>query len=153
MVAGDQGAPQQAAHDRIDSVLDDCLVLESPEGLGEAMRSSRSPHPSRVLRMALSAFLFGAFCEPSELHTRQIPRCQHAWSDACLPVFWEAMSAALLLGKKDLSFQRECNRLMKSVWCSMPSSWVFCANPSSFTLQLLCMEGQNCLLAAPYRLV
>lgn len=133
-MAGDQGAPQQAAHDRIDSVLDDCLVLESPEGFGEAMRSSRSPHPSRVLRMALSAFLFGAFCDPSELHARQIPRCQHAWGDACLPGFLEALSAASLLGTNNLSFQQESNRPVKSVWCSVPGNGIFCANPSTFTL-------------------
>ena len=85
-MAGGQGPPQQAAHDRMDSPLDCFLVLESPEGLGEAMRSPRSPHPSRVLRMALSALLFGAFVESSELRTGQTPRCQPACDDACLPV-------------------------------------------------------------------
>ena len=66
-VKPDQGLPQQAAQDRMDRPRVSFLVLELPEGLGEAMRSSMSPQPSRVLRMARSAFLFGAFCEPSAL--------------------------------------------------------------------------------------
>ncbi len=76
LVMSHQGAPQQAAQDRTDMpLLLPFLVAESPEGLGAAMRSCRSPHPSRVRRMARSAFLFGTFVEPPELHTQMRLSC------------------------------------------------------------------------------
>ena len=57
----------------MESPLERLLVLESPEGLTEVMRSSRAPQPSLVRRIFCIAFLLAPCRDPPELH----PHMQH----------------------------------------------------------------------------